>query len=59
MYELSFGSPVINSHGFELVVVALFLLPFRRLTHSKHTADTEADPIFAKRLTIPPRMIKI
>ena len=36
-----------------------FLLPFQRLTRSKHTADTEADTIFSKRLTIPPGKLKI
>lgn len=40
MYELSFGSPVINSHAFELVVVALFSFVFSadhpQQTHRRH-----------------------
>ena len=51
--------PVISDQSLVPVASALFLLPFQRLTRSKHTADTEADPIFAKRLTIPSRVLKI
>lgn len=51
--------PVISDQSLVPVASALFLLPFQRLTRSKHTADTEADPIFAKRLTIPPEKLKI
>lgn len=50
--------PVISDQSLVPVASALFLLPFQRLTRSKHTADTEADPIFAKRLTIPPLAAK-
>ena len=46
--------PVISDQSLVPVASALFLLFFRRITRSKHTAGTEADPIFAKRLTIPP-----